>query len=72
MQLQSKSWAALLEIRSLTIRFELVSVVAEKDKVSLIVEGYDPPAMKVRTLWEQCSQHSSYSGACHSIKIIHY
>ena len=55
MQFESKSWAALLEIRSLAIRFELVSVVAEKDKVSLVVEGYDPPAIKVRTLWEQCS-----------------
>ncbi len=72
MQLQSKPRPTLLQIRPLPIWLKLISVVTEKYKVSLIVKGNDPPAMKVGTLGEESSEHSSYSGACHSIKIIHY
>src|SRR3989338_4202840 len=57
-QLESKSWSALFYPSGLKV-LEDVSMVTEKDKVSLIVERDHSAPFELWLLWKQRSKHAT-------------
>ena len=58
-QLEGEPWPQFLQ-PALFSRLEVVPVVAEKDKVSLVVKGHGPLAFELGVVVEQAGQHPSH------------
>ena len=70
MQFQSKPGPAFLQIGSLSVLGELVPVVAEEDKVALVVHCDHTAAVEVRRLREQGGEHAADAVAGHGIEVV--
>ncbi len=51
-------------------RVELITVLAEEDKVALIVEGAGAPAFEVRVLMEQRCEHATDAMAQTGVEVV--
>ena len=71
MQFESETRSAFSQCHTCSIFTELVAMVAEENKVSLIVQGYGPPRSQVGNLWEETSEHTANPMSKHGIEIVH-
>ena len=71
MQFQSESGPHFLQMRPRAVFIELVPVVAEEHKVSLVVQSDHSAVAKLRGLRKQTSQHAADSMAQHRVEVVH-
>jgi len=69
-KLKSETGADFLKVCPGPVVIELVSVVSEEDKVSLIVKGNNPTFLQLRVLGEQTGNHSAHPGSQHGVEVI--
>ena len=62
--------ADFLHVYALVALSKYVSVVAEEDKVALVVEGHHSPSSELRLLREQRSQQSTYSHSHSGVEVV--
>ena len=71
MKLKSHSRSDFFECAGLAILSELVPMVAEEDKITLVVQSDDTPSLEVRHLWEKCCKHSADAVTKHRVEVVH-
>jgi hypothetical protein len=74
LQLQTESGSNFLKIHLYLALFlillENISMMSEKDKISLIVEGHNPSSFEFWLLWEQSGKESANSSTQFCVEII--
>ena len=70
-QLECESGANFSQSCLCAIFVEFVSVLAEENEISLIMQGDHSSSREVWHLWEESSQHASDSVAKHRVEVVH-
>ena len=71
MEFEREARAALPQRHARAIFIELIAMVAEEDKVALVVQCDRPACCKIWHLREETGEHAADSMAQHSIEVVH-